>query len=106
MNNGLIAAKHPLKGIAAFDPHAGLVRGHDRGTAQGRDGTIAVGDEGSLRPAQHVHQPALADLQAEEIGQSILKPFIGESLEGLEIGRHGMQPRPKRRSLCRVGHAR
>lgn len=32
MDEGVIAAQNPLECIAVFDPHPGLVQGHDLGT--------------------------------------------------------------------------
>ena len=95
-----------MVGVTAFDPHAGLVRGDDLGPAQRRNGLVALGPEGALRTAKHVHQPALADGETEKVGERALQPLVGQGLEGLEIGRHGMHARPERRSLRRVWHSR
>jgi hypothetical protein len=48
MDNSLAATKHPLVGVASFDPHAGLVGGDDLGLSQRRDGDVAA------RPRRHL----------------------------------------------------
>jgi hypothetical protein len=55
-----------------------------------------------LRTAEHVHQTSLTDRQAEQIGKRPLKPFVGQCLEGLQIGRDRMDPLAERRPLRRV----
>ena len=74
----------------------GLVRGDHLGPAQGRDGALAPGLEPALGPAQQVRQPALADGQAEQVGQRRLEAFVGQRLVGLEVSRHRVQARPER----------
>jgi len=106
MDNRLGATKHPLVGVASFDPHAGLVGGDDLGPTQRRDGDVALGREGTLRTAQYVHQAALADGETEQVREDALQPLVGQGLEGFEIGRHRMQPRPERRPPCLLGHGR
>ena len=106
MDNRFSAAKHPMVGVASFDPHAGLVGGDDLGPAQRRDGLVALGREGALRTTQHVHQAALADGETEQVRERALQPLVGQGLEGLEIGRHGMHARPERRPLRRVWRRR
>lgn len=106
MDHRLRAAKHPMVGVRAFDPDAGLIASDDPGLAQRRVGPLALGREGALRPAQHVHQPALADGQPNQIGERALQPLVRQGLEGLEIGGHGMDARPERRPLCGVRHGR
>ena len=60
----------------------------------------------SATAASQVHQAALADRQSEEIGERALQAFVGQSLECLEIGRHGMDARPERRACRRVRQRR
>jgi hypothetical protein len=67
---------------------------------------LSRGREGALRPAQHVHQAALAETQAEQIRERALQPLVGQGLEGLQIGCHGMDARSKRRSLRRLRRRR
>src|SRR5829696_8669848 len=90
MNDGVLAAKHPVIRVCALDPHPGLVRSDDRGPAQRRAGILAWGLELTLRPAQQVHQPALADGEPEQVGERTLQPLVGQRLEGLEVSCHRM----------------
>jgi len=55
MNNRFAAAKHPVVGVASFDPHAGFIGSDDLGPAQRRDDLVALSHEGPLRTPQHVH---------------------------------------------------
>lgn len=43
---------------------------------------------------EHVHQRALAELQAEHIGERALQPLIGKELVRFEIQRQRMDPMP------------
>ena len=106
MHDSLARSEHPLIGIRAFDTHTGLVGGDDLRLAQGRNGHVALGRERCLRPPQHIHQTALADRQPEEIGEGALQAFVGQSLEGLEIGRHGMDAGPERSAFRRIRQRR
>ena len=106
MDDGLVAAEHPLISVAALDPHAGLIRRYDLGSAKGGDCAIALERKSALRPAEHVHQAALADGEPEEVGKNALKPLVRQGLEGLEIGRHRMKPRSERRTLSHIRHGR
>lgn len=101
VNDGLVAPEHPVVGVA-LDAHPGLVRAHHTCLTQPRYGVIAATCKMRLRTAEHVHQTALADRQAEQIGKRPLKPFVGQRLEGLQIGRDRMDPRAERRPLRRV----
>ena len=65
VNNRTIRAKDPVICVAVFDADTGLVRADDPRLAEFRYGVIAATRELLLRPAQHVHQTALADRQAE-----------------------------------------
>lgn len=51
--------------VRAFDAHAGLVAGDDLSPTQQRDGRVTAGMEAALRLAEQVHQPALAEGEAE-----------------------------------------
>ena len=62
--------------VRALDAHAGLVAGDNLGLAQDRDGRITTGTEAALRAAEQVHQPALAEGEAEQIGERRLQPFV------------------------------
>jgi transposase-like protein len=62
------AAKHPMVGVGAFDPDAGLIASNDPRLVQRRDGLVALGREGALRPAQHVHEAAEVSF--------IMQPFL------------------------------
>ena len=93
-------------GVAAFDPHAGLVGGDDAGRAQGDDCRIAPGDEGPLSPAQHVHQAALTDGETEDTRKRALQAFVGQGLEGSEVRRYRMHARPEQRPFRRIRHGR
>ncbi len=88
MDNRPGAAKHPMIGVGALDPDARLIRG---------DGPVALGCKGALRPAQPIHQAALADGETEQVRDRALQPLGGEGLVGLEVGGHRVQPRPERR---------
>lgn len=66
MDHGVGAAEDLVKGIAALDTNAGLVRGDHVGLAQDCRSVVTLGREHPLRAAPHVHQPALADRPAEE----------------------------------------
>ena len=92
--------------MRALDPNAGLVGGDDPGPAQRRNRLVALAREGALRPAQHGHQAALAERETEEVGERALQPLVGQSLEGLEISRHGMDAWPERCPLGGVRHGR
>ena len=65
MDDGLARTEHPLIRIASLDPHARLVAGDDFGAAQGRQGIVASGGKDRRGAFEHVHQRALAELQAE-----------------------------------------
>jgi hypothetical protein len=84
--------------VRALDAHAGLVAGDDLSPAQDRDGHVTTGTEPALRAPEQVHQPALAERQAEQVGERRLQPFVGERLKGLQIRRHRMQPRTEGRT--------
>lgn len=58
--------------------------------AQVGDGSVALGREGCLGTAQHIHQAALADRQPEKIGEGALQTLVGQGLERLQIGCHRM----------------
>jgi hypothetical protein len=79
-----------MVGVAALDAHPGLVRGHHRGPAQRRARGFTAFHEPTLRPPQQVHQPALAQGEPEQVGQRRLQPFVGEGLEGFQVGGHCM----------------
>ena len=85
-----------MVGVAALDPDPGLVRGDHAGAAQGGDGVLAADLEPALGPAQQVHQPALADCQAEQVRKRRLQPLVGQRLVGLQVSRHRVQARAKR----------
>jgi hypothetical protein len=104
MDNRLGAAKHPMIGVRALNPDAGLVRCDDRSPAQCRHRLCPALGKAPPGPLQQVHQPALAERETEEVGQCGLQPFVGQGLEGLQIGGHGVQPRPERRPLCGIRH--
>jgi len=61
---------------------------------------LAPGLEAALGATQHVHQPALADGQAEQVGKRRLQPLVGQRLKGLEVGRQRVQARSER-GACR-----
>ncbi len=90
--------------VRALDAHAGLVAGDDLSLAQGRDGRVTAGMEAALRAAEQVHQPALAEGEAEQIGERRLQPLVGQGLEGLQVRRHRMQPRTERGAAPCLGH--
>jgi hypothetical protein len=92
VHHGLRRVEQPVIGVRAFDPHAGLVAGDDLSLAQGRDGRVATRTEAALRAAEQVHQPALAEREAEQVGERRLQPLIRERLKGLQVRRHRMQP--------------
>jgi hypothetical protein len=54
--------------------------------------------EGARRAGEHIHQSALADRQAEQIGECLLQPLIGQSLTGFQIDRQSVDARAERRS--------
>ncbi len=93
VNDGMVAPEHPVVGVAALDAHPGLVGADHPCLTQPRYGVIAATCKMRLRTAEHVHQTALADRQTEQIGKRPLKPFAGQRLEGLQIGRDRMDPR-------------
>jgi hypothetical protein len=97
MHHGIVAAEHPVVAVRALDAHARLVAGHHRGPAQSGERRLTAGGKPRLRPAQHGHQPALADGQPEQVGQRSLKPLIGERLEALQVDGRGVQPRAEGR---------
>jgi hypothetical protein len=90
----------------ALDAHAGLVAGDDLSLAQGRDGRVTTGTEAVLRAPEQVHQPALAEGEAEQVGQRRLQPLVGQGLKGLEVRRHRVQPRTERGAARRFGRWR
>ena len=106
MDHGIVAAEHPMKRIAALDADAGLVRGDHFGLAEHRESIVALGHKSSLRPAEHVHQAALADGQSEEMVKGALQTLVGQGLEGLEIGGDRVEARAERRAFRRRGHRR
>ena len=103
MDHCLLAAEHPVPAVGALDAHPGLVRRHRRRLPQPRQRRVPALGKTALGAAQQVHQPALAQPQPEQVRQSRLQPFVGQSLEGLQVRRHRVQPRPER---CRVGPRR
>ena len=74
------AAENPVVGVAALDPHTGLVRADHPGPAQPGDGDLSPILEAALRPAQHVHQAALADPKAEQVGERPFEPLCGATI--------------------------
>jgi hypothetical protein len=104
VDHSLGAAEHPMVSVATLDANAGLVRADHLGLAQLGDGDRSTVFEAALRAAQHVHQTALADLKTKQVSEGRLKPLVGQRLEGLQIGRHRVQLRPKRRALGRRRH--
>ncbi len=86
-----------MVGVRALDAHARLVGRHHGGAPQGRQGGVAPGVEAGFGPAQHVGEPALADAQAEQVGQSLLQTLVGQGLEGLQVHGRGVQARTERR---------
>jgi hypothetical protein len=76
VHHGLVAAKHPVIAVRALDPHACLVAGDDLGPTQGRESRLAAGSKARFGPAQHGHQTALTDREAEQVGEHGLKPLI------------------------------
>ncbi len=87
MHHGLLAAEDPMKAVRALDAHARLVRGHHFGLAQGGQGRLTPGLEARLGTAQHVHEPALAHREAEQVEERLLQALIRERLEGLQVPR-------------------
>jgi hypothetical protein len=87
VHHGLLAAEHPVVGGATLDPGPGLVGGDHLSATERRDGLRAPrlaipsgcaewnlwqtspGLEAALGAAQQVHQPALAEGHAEQLGQ-------------------------------------
>jgi hypothetical protein len=47
-----------------------------------------------VAPVVTQHRRLAVQPQSEQVGQRRLQPLVGERLEGLEIGRHRMQPWP------------
>ncbi len=76
MDDGLVAAEDPMVGVASLDANARLVRADHLGLAQLGHGLLAPGHEAVLGAAQHVHQRALADPEAEDVGEARLEPLI------------------------------
>ena len=97
VHHRVLAAENPVIGVRALDAHARLVGRHHGGTPQGRQGGVAPGVEAGFGPAQHVGETALADAQAEQIGQRLLQTFVGQRLEGFQIHGRGVQARAERR---------
>ncbi len=97
VHHRVLAAEDPVIGVRALDAHARLVGRHHGGTPQGRQGGVAPGVEAGFGPAQHVGETALADAQAEQIGQSLLQTFVGQRLEGLQVQSRGVQARAEGR---------
>lgn len=58
--------EQPAVSVRALDAHAGLVAGDDLSLAHHRDGRVTAGMEAALRAAEQVHQPALAEGEAEQ----------------------------------------
>lgn len=102
VHDGLVAPEHPVVRVAAFDAYPGFVRADDACLPQLRHGVIATTCKMRLRTAEHIHQTALADRQAEQVGKRPLKSLIGQRLEGLQIRGDRMDARAKRRPLRRV----
>ena len=71
MDDGALAAKHPMVGIGAFDAHGRLVVGDEGSLAQNRERLPFLLFEGARRAGEHVHQSALADRQAEGSGANL-----------------------------------
>ena len=94
MDHGLGQAEDPAIGVAALDPHVGLVRGDHECRAKGRHGDLATGSEAPLRAAEQVHQAALAwGVSPNRSDSAACSHSLRERLEGLEIDRHRMKPR-------------
>jgi hypothetical protein len=94
MNGRAIRAEYPMIGVAHLDVDTCFVRADNTRLAQPGHGIIATAGEPPLRPAQNVHQAALADRQPENIGKSTLQPLVGKSLKCLQIRRCRMDPGP------------
>ncbi len=72
VDHGIGRTKHPLVGIASFDPHARLVAGHNLCATQGHERIFAPGGKDRRGTLEHIHQRALAELQAKQIGEDAL----------------------------------
>ena len=90
--------------VRALDVHAGLVAGDDLSPAQHRDGRVATRTAAALGTPEQVHQPELAEREAEQVGQRRLQPLVRERLKGLEVRRHRMQPWAEGRAARRFRH--
>ena len=86
---GRIELAIPRDRQATFDPQ--LIARHDfhprlsprrllPGVSQtegATDGCVTAGTEAALRAAQQVHQPALTEREAEQVGERRLQPLVG-----------------------------
>src|SRR5674536_195052 len=59
MDDGTLAAKHPMVGIDAFDAHARLVTGDKGSLAQNRERLPFLFFEGGRRAGEHIQTPWL-----------------------------------------------
>jgi hypothetical protein len=104
VNDGVFAAKYPMKGVDAFDAHAGFVDGDKIRLAQNAKRLRAPVLESLRRAGEHVHQRARTERQAEQIEEKPLQPLIGQ---GVAVGtlRPGFEARCPT-EICQTAFAR
>jgi hypothetical protein len=80
------------------DPGAGLVGLEERATEQALAQRFGLTREGRGAAGQNVGQPALAEDEAEKIGQQPRQPGKRDALRKAQIQNQSPQVRPKRRA--------
>jgi len=97
MHHRIFAVKYPMIRVRPFDPHTGFVAGYNPRGAQNGLRLLGLDPEPIARADKHVHQRALAHIQAESIPEQAAQPLVGQRLKALEIDRQRVNARPKRR---------
>src|ERR1700687_383504 len=95
MDDGALAAKHPMEGVDAFDAHARLIAVDKGRLAQSRESLSLLLLESARCASEHIHQRALADRQAKQIVENLSQPLVGQSVMGFQINRQRVDTRPE-----------
>ena len=88
-NSAAAVVKHPQPPVRLAHPQAGLVGGQGGSRQQTLADHIRLRGEGFARGVEHVDEPALADVEAEQIGQKRRQPREGDALREAQIENKG-----------------
>jgi len=102
VDNGILAMKHPVLSIHALDTHTGFVAGDNAGGPKAGLGGLCGGVETRTRAGKHVHDCALAHIEAEDILEGTAQAFVGQRMETLEVDRQRVNAWPEG---CRGRHS-